>query len=1064
MNSPSHEEVRAVFDAALEQPIEQRALFLERRCNGDHAVRSEVEALLAAHARTDSPLDKHAFNEDWESTGKPSPQAGRRLGAYRLIRELGRGGMATVYLAERADELYRKNVAIKLLDKAWSWTETEFRFQQERQILARLDHPNIARLLDAGTSDDGLSYLVMEYVEGRPIHHYCNEHALGFSERLRLFLKVCDAVSAAHRNLVIHRDLKPSNILVTSDGQPKLLDFGIAKLLETGEWHTSTGLQRMTPQYASPEQVKGEPVTTASDVYSLGVLLYQLLTDRLPYAGDRLTPLQMGRAVVDDEPLRPRTLDPRLAGDLESILLKTLRKEPEHRYPSVDALREEIERYLEGLPVKARRDTFSYRAGKFLRRHTAAVVSGALLTVVLAITAGIAVRSAHTARQEAARNERLLYTARISAAAEAWEAGDAPRAVERLELSKPAPGRTDLRNFEWFLLWNLTHPPSFPLSGISGTLRGPLAFSPHNRLIASATEDNSVEVFEAGGRRLRALQEHTDKVDAIDFSPSGSMVATGARDRKLILWEVASGKVMKKLEPQSSWIRAVRFAPMGHRLVSVELLGSIKLWDLESGKVLTHFEPAGGRCEVVDFSPDGKFLAGGTATGRVVLWDTARGKQVATLSGGGTSIRSLKFSPDGRQLAAASASGTIQIWDVSKRVLLFSLNRHSGSVESLAYSPDGARFASLAGRQVLLWNSATGQVLAEFMGSGTLQGSLAFSPSGKTLVANGWGHTVREWDVDQASALQTLSGLRDRTERASFSPDGRTLLTASRGGGVSLWEAVTGRRAAHVPVRGRFAEVSPSGKRLAIGITDGVVLIYSYPPGKEPLHQLNTNFHRVISVSFSPDGRLLAIRGDHPIAEVWDLESRELVASLLHDQRVKSVIFSPSPQEFDVVVTSLSFSPDGQTLATGSEDGFLWLWTQAGKQVSKLQAHEGSVNAIRFASPTRIVTGGQDGLIKVWDLLSGTAALTFKRQLPYVSHLAISPDGKRLASTGDQDLKIWELETGTDLLSLRPDIRQVQSVMFSPDGLCLVAAGLDGDIRIWRATHDVPAERWFAGP
>ena len=1066
MKSHSYHEVRALFDAALERPAEQRVSFVAQRCNGNHAIRKEVEALLAAHALPDNPLSHQPFIEDWktEPEAESAPPLGRRLGAYRVIRELGRGGMATVYLAERADELYQKKVAIKLLDRAWSGAETEIRFQQERRILARLDHANIACLLDAGTSKEGLPYLVMEYVEGQPIHHYCGERSLTVSARLRLFIEVCGAVASAHRNLVIHRDLKPSNILVTPAGQPKLLDFGIAKLLESNEWRTLTGHQRMTPQYASPEQICGAAVTTVSDVYSLGVLLYQMLTDRLPYRTDALTPLQLGRAVVEDEPLRPRTLNPRLAGDLEALLLKALRKEPEHRYPSVDALREEVECYLQGLPVKARHPTVAYKAGKFLRRHTAVVVAGGFLALLLIATGGIAMRNASLARLEADRSDRQLYTARITAAAEAWGAGDAPRALDLLELSKPGLRQTDRRNFEWYLLWNLTQSHSFRLSGMSGSPRGPLVFSPRNRLIASAAEDNSVQLFEAGGRRLRALQGHSDKVDATAFSPSGSVLATGSRDRTVILWEAATGQALQRLRNHGSWIRAVGFSPDEQRLAVVEYIGEATLWDWKSGRMLGRLQNTSGRCEVIDYSPNGKLLAGGTVTGRVVLWNTSNGKQLGVLSGGDISIRSLKFSPDGRHLVVGSASGTVHVWDVSRRLLLLSLNRHSSSVESLAYAPDGSRFASIAGRQVLVWNSVTGQVLAEFMGSGTLQGSLAFSPSGKSLVASAWGHTVREWDVDQASALQTLSGMRDHTEQASFSPDGKTFITASRGGGVSFWVTATGRLAGHLPVRGRFAVVSPNGQQLAVGITDGVVLLYSFPPGKEPLRQLNTNFHRVVSVSFSPDSRLLAVQGDHPIAQVWDLGSHELAANLLHDERVGSVVFFPNGQEFEVVVTSLSFSPDGQVLATGSQDGLLRLWTHAGNQFRVLRAHEGSINALGFASPTRIVTGGQDGLIKVWDLLTGSLDLTYKRQLPYVSRLTVSPDGKRLASTSEHDLRIWELETGIDLLSLKPDIRQVQTLAFSPDGLCLAAAGKGGDVRIWRGTSVGPGDRWFSGP
>jgi WD40 repeat protein/predicted Ser/Thr protein kinase len=1068
MNGQSYQEVRALFDAALEQPAEERALFVARHCQGNNGLRNEVEALLAAHAQPDHLLDKHRFNDDWEAQSgeRGARLAGRRLGAYRVLHELGRGGMATVYLAERADELYQKKVAIKLLDRGWSWRETELRFQQERQILARLDHPNIARLLDAGTDADGFSYLVMEYVEGQPIHHYCRERFLPLPERLRLFLSVCEAVASAHRSLVIHRDLKPSNILVSAQGQPKLLDFGIAKLLEGGEWRTITGLQRMTPEYASPEQIRGDAATTASDIYSLGVLLFQLLTERLPYRLESLSPLQMSHAVLEEEPLRPSTLDSKLAGDLEAILLKALRKEPEHRYRSVDALREEIERYLEGRPVQARRGTFSYRAGKFLRRHTAGVAAAVLVAIALAVTTGTALRSARTALTEAERNERLLYVAHIKAAAEAWEAGDVNRALERLEMGRPKTGQTDRRGFEWFLLWKLLHPDSFSLTAKQGTLRPPLGFSPDSRLIASAGADNSVEMFDsAGGRWLRTLKGHSDKVSSLVFSPDGAVLATGSYDRTVVLWETASGRPMQILREHDSVVFAVSFSPDGQRLASASHPDKVKLWNWKEGKLLLRLQSGEGRCEFMDFSPDGKMLAGGTQTGHILLWDANSGMELGRLSGGSRSISSLDFSPDSRQLAAASASGAIQIWDVAKRLLLLSLNRHSGGAESLVYSADGRRLASIAQREVLIWNPATGQVLAEFMGSGTMRGSLAFSPSGRTLLTSGWDQTILLWDVEKASALQTLSGVREGIGYAAFSPDSKTFVTASRTAGARFWEVATGRFIEHLGVRSRFAEISPDGERLAVGITDGVVLLYPIPLGAETPQRLNTNFHRVISAAFSPDGRLLAIRGDHPTAEVWDLDSNRLLANLPHDKRVSSVVFFPSGQHFDFTVSSLAFSPDGRTIASGSENGKVHLWTPTGDEIGVLDAHEGAAGAVAFASVNRLVTGGNDGVIKLWDLPAGRVLVTYSGQLPSPWHLAVSPDGRRLASASRYgQLKVWELDTGMDLLALKLGGQAAQMIAFSPDGHCLAAVGYDGDVRLWHAAAGEPSDRRFAGP
>jgi serine/threonine protein kinase/tetratricopeptide (TPR) repeat protein len=393
-----------------------------------------------------SDLDTMTVSEsagETQGLGGPGerPAVARRIGAYQILRELGHGGMGTVFLAARADDQYQKRVAIKVV-RGTDSAEVIRLFRRERQILAGLEHPNIARLLDGGTTEDGLPFFVLEYVEGEPIDRYCDAHALSTHERLRLFQGVCAAVQHAHRNLAVHRDLKPSNIMVTAEGTPKLLDFGIAKLVSpgaSGEGSTATGLA-MTPAYASPEQARGGLVTTATDVYSLGVILYELLTGHRPYRLKSYEPLEVLRAVSEEVPEKPSTavrrteftvlpdgttgeataasvsrtregtparLRRRLQGDLDTIVMMALRKEPDRRYGSVEAFSEDVRRYLEGLPVAARRGSVGYQAGKFVRRHMVGVsAAAALLLLVVSFGVAMAAQSRRTAR-ERDKAERL---------------------------------------------------------------------------------------------------------------------------------------------------------------------------------------------------------------------------------------------------------------------------------------------------------------------------------------------------------------------------------------------------------------------------------------------------------------------------------------------------------------------------------------------------------------------------------------------------------------------------------------------------------------------------------
>jgi len=449
MNS-NRQQLKEIFHAAVELAPRDREAFLATQCAGNDELHHEVSALLTAHESARDFIQQPALVDVGlvadNETSRRAAVIGQQIGSYKIISELGHGGMGTVYLAARTDESFDRQVALKLIKRGMDSDAIVKRFVMERQILANLDHPNIARLIDGGTTEDGLPFFVLEYVNGLTITRYCNEHRLNTTDRVKLFRQVCAAVQFAHQNLIVHRDLKPTNIIVTEDGTPKLLDFGIAKLLSTSAEATVTIGRVLTPEYASPEELKGLSVTTSSDVYSLGVVLYELLSGHRPFSFESRSPEDMARMIFASHPIKPsivitrtevgtqtaetedRSVTPeaisrtrdgsidklrrRLAGDLDNILLKALRKEPERRYASVQELSEDIRRHLEGLPVLARPDTWSYRTSKFIRRHKASVAAAAMVLLTLLSAMFITSWQARVARQERAKAERRFKDVR----------------------------------------------------------------------------------------------------------------------------------------------------------------------------------------------------------------------------------------------------------------------------------------------------------------------------------------------------------------------------------------------------------------------------------------------------------------------------------------------------------------------------------------------------------------------------------------------------------------------------------------------------------------------------
>jgi serine/threonine protein kinase len=533
-------QIRQIFDGALERSEVDRAAYLRVVCARDDDLRREVESLLASHDSAGDFLDKPAANLAASGQTLISSSIdiqeyppGHRVGAYELQKCIGRGGMGSVWLATRSDNEFKKQVAIKLVKRGMDTQEILRRFRLERQVLAGLNHPNIAALIDGGSTPEGLPYLVMEYVDGIRIDRYCEQHKSTITDRLKLFRDVCAAVQYAHGNLVVHRDLKAGNILVTAEGVPKLLDFGIAKLMRTefetlAAAETRPELRPMTLDYASPEQVRGDAITTATDVYSLGVLLYKLLTGKSPYGLAARSDIALRKAICEQEALKPsavvltdekavipeatqkidvtheetrdkarRRLKKKLAGDLDMIVLMALRKEPLRRYASVEQFSEDIRRYLEGRPVIARSDTFGYRAARFIRRNVVAVAAATAVVLTLLGATIFELRSAERAAQQDSVAESRL---KVVEAESLRLQGELMDAYFHLAESQNAPAaletyRTALTSARAF---ERTHPGNQMASG----------FIAHAAVkLGELAPENSLALFTEARTRLEPVPE-----------------------------------------------------------------------------------------------------------------------------------------------------------------------------------------------------------------------------------------------------------------------------------------------------------------------------------------------------------------------------------------------------------------------------------------------------------------------------------------------------------------------------------------------------------------------------
>ncbi|WP_197441594.1 serine/threonine-protein kinase [Thalassoglobus neptunius] len=1078
--------VKLLFDCIIEMPSNERETFLEDYCAGDPRLRKEVLELVAHEEQLGSFLDDN--QRPAVKITLPEDRVGQVIGPYIIREHLGEGGMGEVYVAEQKSPVRRK-VALKIIKLGMETKEVVRRFENERQALALMSHPSIAKVLDGGATEQGRPFFVMELVRGMPITEFCDSEKLSTHERLKLFISVCQAVQHAHMKGIIHRDLKPSNIIVeVHDGQPipKVIDFGIAKATHQDQWNQSVYTQFSqllgTPQYMSPEQAKlsASDIDTRTDIYALGVLLYQLLTGTTPFAKEALENVSLDKlrqfisehevpnpservrtidisqqsTISQNRRTTPRQLVSSIKGELDWVVTKALEKDRDRRYETASAFALDVKRYLDGQPVEACPPTIAYRVRKYVARHRRllAFVIVVLMTAAIGAATSIsyarrATRSAKEARQAqlnaeqnsqiskqiSLRSKEMLYAAEMQLVSQAIERVDIRRAKELLDAYQTNESVRSLRKCEWdYYSKQVTKLPGKEFNN-GGRIRA-LRISPNGEWLAVASNFPEVSIYRtANWTHEQTLLTPLTNANGLAWSPDSKFLVAACSDGALKIWNFESAIIEREIAAHRGEANDVSFSIDERTLFSSGDDGVARSWDPLTGEQVHEFVGHEREVESLAVSPDGQKLATASSDRSIAIWKTENGKleyQFSTDGSGGRAV-CVTFSADGSLVAAGNIYGDIYIVDVETKQSVH-LTKLVDGIQGLTFLNDGERLASIdQGGMVAVHDvSAVGvgnvdetrRPVIAWIAHNNRGTTLALSKDGKNLVTGGWGGYVRIWNPDQHS-------YRWRVDRDQYFHDfdvdslGRLVVC---GADIELWDLDRRKKinsfANAAPLGWETLACAPKGNWLA-AVRLGQISLFECHSSKRVANWVIDNVVEPSQITVTNNGQIAMLDSREPQSvQVYERSSESPIATF------------PTKQ-----CRCIRYSPDGRWLAVGHMDD-LHLYDLRSGSRTVLAGHTSTLTAVCFhPDVSELATVSHDRTLKIWDLSTGSQIQSIVAHTDFIDSVEYLQDGKSIATAGhDGRVRVWHAETGQPMGAIVRELGDIHKIRFTPDGKKMV--------------------------